>query len=93
MDDAFRVKVRAAAAAAWWTLLVAAALLLIQWGIYLLITGWRPQWALAFWGPGATWERVQTIWFDALVWAKVTMWPLLLGAIWLTFWERRLRGR
>ncbi|MGE5358904.1 MAG: hypothetical protein ACM3NQ_07770 [Bacteroidales bacterium] len=93
MEDEFRLRVRAAASAAWWTFLVAAAYFLLQWIIYLVVVHVRPGWALSFWGPGATWEKVTLLWFDALVVLKLSLWPLALVALWLTLWARQLRTR
>lgn len=91
MDDSFPIRVRAAAIAAWWTVLIAAAFLTLQWIAYLGIMATQPSWVVAFWGPGATWESIRTVWFEALLVAKLTLWPLVLAALWLTLWARRLR--
>lgn len=91
MDDAFRARVRAAAAAAWRTLLIAAAFLMVQWLLYLLIVSAKPGWALAFWGPDATWDGVRAVWFNALLVVKLTLWPLAIAALWLTLWAGQLR--
>jgi hypothetical protein len=91
MDDSFHGKVHAAAVAAWWTLLIAAAFLTLQWLAFLGIMAARPAWVVSLWGPGETWESIRTIWFQALLFLKVTLWPLVLAALWLTFWARQLR--
>jgi len=91
MNDAFQIRVHAAAVAGWWTFLVASAFLTIQWVAYLGVMAAQPPWALSFWGPGQTWESVRTVWFQALVSAKLTLWLLGLAALWLTLWERQLR--
>lgn len=92
MDNAFRARVRAAAVAAWWTLLIAWAFLVVQWLGYLLAIGTRPAWILSLWAPGATWETIAPIWFDAIVLLKVTLWPIAIAAVWLTLWARHLPG-
>jgi hypothetical protein len=93
MDDSFRHKVRAAASAAWWTLLIGAVFLTVQWVGYLVIMSAKPAWALSLWGPDATWDTIRMVWFDALVVAKLTLWPVVLVAVWLTLWARRLGTR
>jgi len=93
VDQTFESRVRAAAAAAWWTLLVSAVFFLCQWLIFLRVMSAKPGWVMAFWGPGATWESIAAVWFQALVLLKLTLWPLALGALWLTFWARQLRKR
>lgn len=91
MDDSFHGKVHAAAVAAWWTLVIAAAFLTLQWCAHLAIMAARPAWVVSLWGPGETWESIRTIWFQALIFLKVTLWPLVLAAVWLTLWARQLR--
>jgi hypothetical protein len=91
MDDTFQIRVRAAAVAAWWTLLIAAVFFAFQWIAYLVVTAAQPAWVMSFWGPGATWESIRTVWFQALVLVKVTLWPLVLAALWLTLWAKQLQ--
>ena len=90
MEDTFREKVRAAAAAAWWTLLIGAAFFMVQWVGYLLVISAKPSWVLPMWGPDADWSNVRTVWFGALAFLKLSLWPLALLALWLTLWARRL---
>jgi hypothetical protein len=89
MDNTFRARVRAAA---WWTLLIAAAFFIVQWLGYLAAIHTRPAWILSLWAPGATWETIGPVWFDALVPMKVSLWPIAIAAVWLTLWARQLRG-
>ena len=91
MEAAFPEKVRAAAVAAWWTFLVASAFFWVQWLVYLRVMATLPVWAVSFWGPGATWESIRTVWFQGLFIAKLTLWLLLLAALWLTLWAMQLR--
>jgi hypothetical protein len=93
MADSFQIRVHAAAAAAWWTFLIAAAFFVLQWLLFLGIMAAEPPWAVAFWGPGATWESIRTVWFQALVVLKLSLWPLGLAALWLTLWSKQLRKR
>jgi hypothetical protein len=93
MDDTFQIRVHAAAVAAWWTLLVASAFFAIQWITYLRVMATQPVWAASFWGPGETWESVRTVWFQGLIFLKLTLWLLVLAALWLTLWARQLRKR
>ncbi len=93
MDDAFRNKVHAASVAAWWTFLIAAVFFVVQWLAYLGVMATQPAWVVGFWGPGATWESIRIGWFQALVLLKLSLWPLALGALWLTLWARQLRKR
>ena len=91
MDEAFQVKVHAAAVAAWRTLLIAVVFFLLQWIVYRVIVGTQPGWVMSFWGPGETWESIRATWFQALVFLKLSLWLLALGALWLTLWARQLR--
>lgn len=91
MNDAFEKKVRAAAIAGWWAFLVAAVFITLQWLVYLGITNARPGWMLAMWGPGVSWDFVQTVWLWALVALKFCVWLLALVSLWLTLWARQLR--
>ena len=91
MDDSFQIRVCAAAIAAWWTLLFAAAFITLQWLAYLGVMARQPSWVVSFWGPGATWESISTVWFQALLVGKLTLLPLALVALWLTLWAKQLR--
>jgi len=93
MDDVFEKHVRAAGVAGWWVVLIAVGFLLVQGLLYLLVMSAHPAWLLALWGPDATWSLVQTVWFWGLVAMKALIWPLALGAFWLTLWARQLRKR
>lgn len=93
MDDTFQIKVNAAAGAAWWTFLVASAFFFFQWILYLGVMSTQPVWVVSLWGPGATWEGIRTVWFQALVFVKLTLWLLALAALWLTLWAKQLRKR
>ena len=93
MDDSFAIKVHAAAVAAWWTVLFAAAFLSLQWTAYLWITATQPGWVVPLWGAGATWESIRAVWGQALLVAKLMLWPIALAALWLTLWARQLRRR
>ena len=93
MDDTFEARVRAAAVAAWWTLLIAFLLLMFQWVAYLQVMSAKPELVTSVWGPGATWDSIHTAWFYGLAFVKLTLWPLLLGAFWLTLWAKQLRKR
>jgi hypothetical protein len=93
MDDTLQIRVHAAAAAAWWTVLTAAVFLTLQWLLYLGIMTMQPAWVVSLWGPGATWESIRAVWFHSLVFAKLSLWLLVLGALWLTLWARQLRKR
>jgi hypothetical protein len=91
MNDPFETKVRAAGVAGWWTLLVGMAVLLLQWFAYLLVTSSRPNWTLFLWGPGATWEFVQRVWWVATALLKALLVFLAIPCLWLTLWARQLR--
>jgi hypothetical protein len=93
MNDTFQIRVHAAAVAAWWTFLIAAVFLVFQWILYLGVMAAQPPWAVSFWGPGATWESIRTVWFEALLFVKLTLWPLALAAVWLTLWSKQLQKR
>jgi hypothetical protein len=93
MADVFEARVRGAAVAAWWTLLLACAFIMVQWVAYLQVMSAKPEWAASFWGPGQTWESIRLVWFQSLVVIKLTLWPLVLAAVWLTLWARQWRKR
>ena len=93
MDDTFHIRVHAAAVAAWWTLLIASVFFAFQWITYLGAMATQPVWAVSFWGPGATWESIRTVWFQALAFLKLMLWLLVLAALWLTLWAKQLRKR
>jgi hypothetical protein len=91
MEDGLAGKVRSAAVAGWWTLLLAAVVLLLQWSAYLVVMSSRPAWVLSLWGPGATWEFVQKVWWLGTALLKVLLLCLAIPCLWLTLWARQLR--
>ena len=91
MEDIFEKRVRAAAIAAWWTLLVGAVFLALQWVLYRVFMSVHPAWLLWLWGPDASWQFVQTVWFWATAFFKALLWMLAVMALWLTFWSKKLR--
>lgn len=93
MDDAFQGRVHAAAVAAWWTFLIAAAFFACQWLLYLGVIAAQPGWVVRLSVAGETWESIRPLWFHGLVLLKMSLWPLVLFAVWLTFWARQLGQR
>jgi uncharacterized membrane protein YhaH (DUF805 family) len=93
MDNTFQIRVHDAAVAAWWTLLIAFVFFAFQWITYLVVMATQPVWVVSLCVPGATWESFRTVWFQALVFLKVTLWLLVLAALWLTLWAKQLRKR
>jgi hypothetical protein len=91
MNDTFERKVRAAAVAGWWVALIAVAFIVLQWLVYLAIMNVRPAWVLSMWGPDVNWAFVQMVWFWGLAIMKFILWLIVLIALWLTLWARRLR--
>ena len=91
MSDSFERTVRSAGVAGWWTLLVAALVLLLQWMAYLFVMSSRPGWVISLWGPGATWELVQKVWWFGTAFLKVLLLVLAIPCLWLTLWARQLR--
>ena len=43
------------------------------------------------WGPNVNWAFVQMVWFWGLAIMKFILWLIVLIALWLTLWARRLR--
>jgi hypothetical protein len=93
MNDTFQIRVHAAAVAAWWTLLIASVFFAFQWLMYLRVMATQPLWVVSSWGPGETWESIRTGWSQGLVFLKLTLWLLVLAALWLTLWSRQLQKR
>lgn len=76
--------------AGWWTVLIAVVFLTVQWIVYLMVISRQPEWVICFWGPGITWDDIQSIWLWAIVAAKIGLWFLILVIVWLTVWVRLL---
>ena len=92
MADELVKKVRAAAGAAWYTLLIGVLWLNVAYFLWLAILTCRPEWLRTLWGGGdLTWNDMQiiTLWFFGAF--KVILFAILLAAIWLSLWCRRLR--
>lgn len=88
-----QIRVHAAAVGAWWAFLIASVFFAFHWIAYLAVMATQPRWVVSFWGPGATWESIRAVWFEALAFLKLTLWPIVLAALWLTLWANQLRKR
>ncbi len=91
MSDTFDKKVSAAACATWCVVLIVLAFIVLQWLVYLAVIHARPAWFLAMWGPKVDWPFVQMVWFWVIAGLKFVVWLLVLIALWLTLWARKLR--
>ena len=91
MNEDFVKRVRTAAIAGWWTLLIAAIFLTIQWPIYLWTMHAKPACMLSYWGAGATWPMIQTVWLWSIAIFKLSVWIMAAVVVWLTLWARGLK--
>jgi hypothetical protein len=91
MNETIEFRIRTAATATWWTVLIGLGVLLIQWLLYLVFTALQPGWLLSLWGPNASWNMVQQIWFWGLAIIKACLFLVAFIALWLTLWARQLR--
>ena len=92
MNETFAKRVRSAAIAGWWTILIGSLFLVLQWLAGQVLLSAKPGWFLAFWGPGITWETVETIWWWIMAIFKMCLWLMALVVIWLSLWARRLKS-
>ncbi len=92
MNEAFRERVRSAAIAGWWTILIGSLFLTLQWLASQFLLSAKPGWLLTFWGPGITWETVETIWWWIMAIFKMCLWLMALVVVWLSLWARRLKA-
>ena len=91
MNGELAKKVRAAAGAAWGTVIIGAVWMTLAYGLWLVILHYKPGLILTLWGSGdLTWPEVQriTLWFFGAF--KLEIFAVLLAAIWLSLWHRRL---
>ncbi len=91
MHDEFTRKVHAAAVAGWWTLLAAVIFLSAVWFAYLGFVNSQPGWVTAVWGPGVTWELIETVAIWSIAIFKVALYLLAVLVLWLTLWARQLK--
>ena len=91
MVDEFAQRIRSAAISAWWTVLIAVIFVTLQWVAYLSFLSSKPDWLLTLWGPDMTWATVQSIWINMIALMKAFIWVMMLLAVWLSLWSRRLR--
>src|SRR3970040_543490 len=91
MSESFESRLHCAVIAGWWTLLIAPGLFLLQWVVSLIVVPAQPGWVLAFWGPGADWQQVRTLWFWFLAGYKVVLLVVAFVLLWLTLYARQLR--
>jgi hypothetical protein len=91
MEEGLSKRVRAAAIAGWWTLAVAVGFGLLLGLASIGFLSCRPDWVVRFWGPDITWATIYavTLWMFAVY--KVFTLILLIVAVWLSLWARRLR--
>lgn len=91
MNDHFTFRVRSAAVAGWWTILIAVAFLILVTAGYQTALHCRPDWMLRLWGPDITWVDFQHMCLWAIIVFRLALWLMILTAIWLSLWARRLR--
>ena len=84
-------RLQCAVVAGRWTLLIALGFFLLQWVMYLVVMSAQPSWVLTFWGPGADWQEVRTLWFWFLAGYKVVFAVVAFVLLWLTLYLRQLR--
>jgi hypothetical protein len=85
-------RVRAAAGAAWWALIIAYLFMAGAWCGVLTLLDRKPAWAIVAWGGGEIqWGDVHRIYITFFGVLKVLLFILLVVAMWLSFWHRRLR--
>jgi hypothetical protein len=84
--------VGAAARAAWGAVVISILWMGVEYGMWLAVLHGRPAWLLTLWGGGdVAWSTVQTgglLFFGAF---ELALYLLVLAAIWLSLWARRLR--
>lgn len=90
MEHSFETRLRAAVVAGWWTVLIAGIAISLQWFALLGIMNVRPEWMLALWGPGATWELMYQVALWAFAFLKMCVLLFVMFLTWLTLWSRRL---
>jgi hypothetical protein len=85
-------RVRAAAGAAWMTVVIGWLFMAAAWVGVVFLLRQKPEWAITVWGGGEVqWSdlhRIYIIFFGVL---KAILWVMLMVAIWLSGWHRRLR--
>ena len=90
MTRTFTQRVRSAAHAGWWTIVIAAVWLTLAWFAYLAMQHYRPEWIRTLWGSGTTWEQIHWIMLIFTAVFKIILFTLVMVAIWLTIWGRKL---
>ena len=91
-NELVRKNVCAAAAGAWVAAIVGMVWLTLGWGLWRLILHAEPGWLLTLWGGGAlTWAQMQLMCIGFFGLFKLIIFVVILAAICLTIWARRLR--
>ncbi|MBE3069422.1 MAG: hypothetical protein IMZ66_04210 [Planctomycetes bacterium] len=92
MDDPFTRKVRAAAGAAWGVVVVGVVWMSVAYFAWLAILHCRPPWLMALWGGEGSidWGDYQLLGIGFFAITKTGLFALVLAALWLTLWARRL---
>lgn len=91
MNDAFAIRVRAAATALWWTVLIAVLWVMAMWLLWMGLLHSRPDFVIWAMGGSVTGDQVHWVMIVAIMVARFFVLILILTAIWLSFWARRLR--
>lgn len=91
MDNPFTRKVQAAAGAAWGVVIVGVVWMGVAYVAWLAILHCRPPWIMVLWGgEGVSWEDYQLLAFAFFGLVKMGLLAIVLTALWLTLWGRRL---
>jgi hypothetical protein len=93
MDTDLEAKIRGAAWAAWWTAAVGYAALLASYALFLYGDRTHAPWVVSLFGDGVAWEAVRGAWVVGLIAFKLVVGTIVLGALFLTLWARRMTAR
>lgn len=91
MSDTLAHRVRAAAIALWWTVLIAVVWVMAMWFLWMGALHNRPDLVVWAMGGSVTADQVHWVMIAAIMVARFFVLILILTAIWLSFWARRLR--
>jgi len=90
MTRTFTQRVQTAAYAAWCTVIIGVVWLTAAWCAFLIMGHYQPKWLITLWGGKVTWDQVHWIMLLFTAVAKMIFLVIIMAAIWLTIWGRKL---
>ncbi|MDY6914303.1 MAG: hypothetical protein SVT52_07605 [Planctomycetota bacterium] len=91
MNGQLSQRARAAAVALWQVVVIGMVWMTAGWLIWMGVMRNQPEWYRCCWGSQMDWDAMQTVVVCFFGLWKLMLFAMVLAALWLTLWSRRLK--